>query len=167
MIWTKLVNFGRLFGVCFFVLLFFVLLLAVAIVFVSLGLISYAWDRMKKWFISFFTTWVLFFPNIAEAHPDGATPFWYPSSYIYGFVEGCWQTVEISRAPFTEEMWPDDVRSACGCVVDSLRHSLTFTEVTRTDNASLAGMQLIVNATLPICINQELTKKERDKNGGA
>ena len=37
---------------------------------------------------------MLFLPSLLSAHPDGATPYWYPATYIYGFVEGCWKTVE-------------------------------------------------------------------------
>jgi len=58
-----------------------------------------------------------------------ATPFWYPSSYIYGFVKGCKQSVEQFQPDFTKKLWPDDVTEVCGCVVDSLRHSLTWLEV--------------------------------------
>ncbi len=102
---------------------------------------------------------LLFFVDKTHAHPDGATPFWYPSSYVYGFVKGCSESIEQARPPFIEQLWPDQVRSVCGCVIDALRHSLTFVETINSDNESQAGMQLIVNATMPICVNQELAKK--------
>ena len=105
-----------------------------------------------------------------SAHPDGAVPFWYPASYIYGFVNGCAQTVELRRAPITAELWPDEVRSVCGCIMDSLRHALTFEEAV-AEGAS--AMQLIVSSTMPICIQEELARKgdnsgdksNRDANG--
>ena len=99
---------------------------------------------------------LLLFIDKAHAHPDGATPYWYPSSFIYGYVVGCADSVEQNQAPFTEEMWPDQVRSVCGCVVDALRHSLTYQEI--TDNETKASAQLIVNATFPLCIQQELNR---------
>jgi len=99
---------------------------------------------------------LVFYVVKTEAHNDGATPYWYPSSFIYGYVTGCAESVEQNQAPFTQEMWPDQVRSVCGCVVDALRHSLTYQEI--TDNATSASAQLIVNATFPICIQQELNR---------
>jgi len=99
---------------------------------------------------------LLFIIDKTHAHPDGATPYWYPSSFIYGYVVGCADSVEQNQAPFTQEMWPDQVRSVCGCVVDALRHSLTYQEI--TDNETNASAQLIVNATFPLCIQQELNK---------
>ena len=91
-----------------------------------------------------------------SAHPDGAVPFWYPASYIYGFVNGCAHTVELNRDPITTELWPDEVRSVCGCVMDSLRHALTFKDAV-VEGAS--AMQLIVSSTMPICIQEELARK--------
>ena len=99
---------------------------------------------------------LVFYVVKTEAHPDGTTPYWYPSSFIYGYVVGCADSVEQNQAPFTEEMWPDQVRSVCGCVVDALRHSLTYQEI--TDNDTKASAQLIVNATFPLCIQQELNR---------
>jgi hypothetical protein len=95
----------------------------------------------------------------ANSHPYGATPFWYPSSYIYGFVVGCSSSIEQTRPEFIQEMWPDQVKSVCGCVIDALRHSLTFTDVIQTDNLSQMKVQSIVNATMPLCVLQESAKK--------
>ena len=103
-----------------------------------------------------FTIAIILFTTTVKAHPDGAKPYWYPSSFIYGYVVGCADSVEQNQAPFTEEMWPDQVRSVCGCVVDALRHSLTYQEI--TDNETNASAQLIVNATFPLCIQQELNR---------
>ena len=103
-----------------------------------------------------FTIAIILFTTTVKEHPDGAKPYWYPSSFIYGYVVGCADSVEQNQAPFTEEMWPDQVRSVCGCVVDALRHSLTYQEI--TDNETKASAQLIVNATFPLCIQQELNR---------
>ena len=94
--------------------------------------------------------------NNIYSHPDGSTPYWYPSSFIYGYVSGCSESVEQTQAPFTEEMWPVQVRTVCGCVVDALRHSMTYEEI--LDNETNAAAQLIVNATFPICIREEKIK---------
>ena len=99
---------------------------------------------------------LVFYVVKTEAHPDGATPYWYPSSFIYGYVVGCADSVEQNQAPFTEEMWTDQVRSGWGGVGDALRHSLTYQEI--TDNDTKASAQLIVNATFPLCIQQELNR---------
>jgi len=93
----------------------------------------------------------------AYAHPDGATPYWYPSSYIYGFINGCSKTIEVERIPIIEKLWPDEVRSVCGCVFDSIRHSLTYRESLSEDKSVF---QLIVNSTMPVCMDEELNQKK-------
>ena len=90
------------------------------------------------------------------AHPDGAKPFWYPSSFIYGFIKGCSLTVERERPPIIEKLWPDEIRNVCGCVMDSLRHSFTFQESIAEGRMA---MQLIVNATMPVCMDEQHAKK--------
>ncbi len=102
---------------------------------------------------------ILFCSTSAYAHPDGATPFWYPSSYIFGFIRGCAETVEQNTPQIIEELWPDQIRSVCGCVLDSLRHSFTYHEALAEESAA---MNLIVSATLPICIEEELARKNAD-----
>ena len=99
---------------------------------------------------------LLLWIDYTDAHPDGNIPYWYPSSFIYGYVEGCYESVEQNQAPFTEEMWPVQVRNVCGCVVDALRHSMTYEEI--LDNETNAAAQLIVNATFTICIREEKIK---------
>ena len=89
------------------------------------------------------------------AHPDGATPYWYPSSWIYGFVDGCAGKIEEQGAdgmhPWVNEMWPENIRSICGCTVDALRHGFTFKEV----EGDSERVQMMVNVTLPVCIDEE------------
>ncbi len=99
------------------------------------------------------------FSSTVYAHPDTTTPFWYPSAYIYGFITGCSDAVEQNQIPFTQEMWPDQVRSVCGCVVDALRHSFSFVEVAKTDNESMAERQFVITAIMPSCVQQELLNK--------
>ena len=89
----------------------------------------------------------------ALAHPDGATPYFYPSSFVFGFIEGCWETIEQSEAPITQELWPDQIKVVCGCVVDALRHSVEFSKV--RDNYMDPGIQLIVTATFPVCVHEQ------------
>tara|TARA_B100001989_G_C24457947_1_gene422572 strand:- start:47 stop:400 length:354 start_codon:yes stop_codon:yes gene_type:complete len=101
---------------------------------------------------------LLFYATKVNGHPDGATPFWYPSSFIYGYINGCAESVEQGQFSFTEEFWPDEVRSICGCVVDSLRHSLEYEKM--LDNNSKSQAASIVFATFPICITEERLKKE-------
>jgi len=111
---------------------------------------------MKNIWLTIFL--ILIFSSKINSHSDGAIPYWYPSSYIFGFIKGCADTIEISLSPMTKELWPEQIRSVCGCVIDSLRHSITFQEA--TDDDLKAGMQLIVSATMPICMNEELKKNE-------
>jgi len=93
--------------------------------------------------------------NPILSHPDSATPFWFPSTYIYGFVQGCWESVE-HFPDITKGMWPDDIRKVCGCVMDSLRHSMTFAEVEDAQNQTtmVNKFQNLVDATLPVCISE-------------
>ena len=103
-------------------------------------------------------TFVLFSTQEIKSHPDGAIPYWYPASYIYGFVDGCAETIEISGV-YSDRFWPNEIRSLCGCVIDSLRHSLTFEEISSEDKQSNVDTQMIVSATMPICIQEKLNEK--------
>jgi len=99
----------------------------------------------------------LFLPFTVVSHPDGITPYWYPSSFIYGYVTGCADQVEKDQIPFTKEFWPEQVRSICGCVVDAFRHSVTYEEI--IDNSTNQKMVAIASATFPICVRQESIRK--------
>ena len=106
------------------------------------------------------TLFAIFSHSVAYSHPDGATPYFYPSTFIYGFVGGCAETVEQTRAPVTQDLWPDGVRAVCSCVVDALRHSMPFHEA--QNDLMKPKMQTIVDATFPICVDQ--VKAEIKKN---
>ena len=95
---------------------------------------------------------VYLLPTTALSHHEGMKPYFYPSTYIYGFVSGCAETVEQTRAPVTQVLWPDGVRAVCSCVVDALRHSVTFAEA--KDDSMKPKMQVIVDATFPVCVEQ-------------
>ena len=101
-----------------------------------------------------FTIAIILFTITVKAHPDGAKPYWYPSSFIYGYVTGCADQVEKNQVPFTQFMWPEQVRSVCSCVVDAFRHSVTYQEI--LDNSTNAEMIMIATATFPICVQQEM-----------
>ena len=73
--------------------------------------------------------------------------------FIYGYINGCYEATEYNQVPFTEDMWPDNVKNVCGCVVDAMRHALTYEEM--LDNASHMQAVLIAQATLPMCVQQE------------
>ena len=99
---------------------------------------------------------VIVFATQTNAHPDGATPYWYPSNFIYGYITGCADQVEKNQVPFTQQMWPEQVREVCGCIVDSFRHSVTYEEI--LDNATNATMVLIATATFPVCVDEVLRR---------
>ena len=104
---------------------------------------------------------LLLFTNVAFSHPDGVKPYWYPSSYTYGFVKGCWQTFSEKQA-FTE-FWPEDVQEVCGCVLDSLRHSLPWAEVESKNTEDKEKFDKIVSGVLPICILEQTKRKEKNE----
>ena len=106
---------------------------------------------MKKIVLTFLL--LLYTMSLLYGHPDGKSPYWYPSTFIYGYINGCYEATEYNQVPFTEDMWPDNVKNVCGCVVDAMRHSLTYDEM--LDNASHAQAVLIAQATLPMCVQQE------------
>ena len=97
-------------------------------------------------------------PTLLLAHPDSDTPYWFPSAFIYGYVTGCADQVEKNQVPFTQEMWPEQVREVCACLVDTLRHSVTYQEI--LDNATNAEMVLIATATFPVCVDEVTRRNE-------
>ena len=95
---------------------------------------------------------LLLWIDYTEAHPDGNIPYWYPSSFIYGYINGCAESVEQKQLPFTQEMWPEDVKEVCACLVDSFRHVLTYQQI--TDNATNGIVVTIATATFPVCVDE-------------
>ena len=57
-------------------------------------------------------------------------------------------------------MWPDNVKNVCACVVDAMRHSLTYEEM--LDNASHEKTVMIATATIPICVREELLQIQKE-----
>jgi len=90
------------------------------------------------------------------SHPDGSKPYWYPSQFIYGFIHTCSHTIENERVPITEKLWPNEIRNVCGCVIDGIRHSLTYQEAT---NKKQSQVNMIGLTLMPICINEQMVKK--------
>ena len=94
---------------------------------------------------------LILFPTLLFAHPDSEAPYWYPSTYLYGFIQGCWETVEQNQS-LAEGMWPDDIRAVCGCVIDSVRHSIPFHEAEGKTPESIKKFDYITKNVLPQCI---------------
>ena len=100
----------------------------------------------------------LLFATSVNAHLDGATPYWYPTTYLYGFVQGCWETVEQNQS-LAEGMWPDDIRAVCGCVVDAidiLSHFMRPRMVLLRVSKSLMRFQLVFYLNVSWKMRQEL-----------
>ena len=94
---------------------------------------------------------LVFVATSAYAHPDGAKPYWYPSTYLYGFIQGCWETVEQNQT-LAAGMWPDDIRAVCGCVIDAVRHSMPFHEAESPNPETKAKFDFVTSGVLPQCI---------------
>ncbi len=91
------------------------------------------------------------------AHPDGSKPYWYPSQFIYGFIHTCAHTIENEKVPLTKKLWPNEIRNVCGCVIDGIRHSLTYQEATSKKESKV---NMIGLALMPICINEQVVKNK-------
>jgi len=94
---------------------------------------------------------MLFLPSLLWAHPDGTTPYWYPATYIYGFINGCWQTIE-QKQTLSKNMWPDDIKAICGCALDAIRHAMPFHEAESRSPETQAKFDFITRGVLPQCI---------------
>lgn len=59
---------------------------------------------------------LLLWIDYTEAHPDGATPYWYPSNFIYGYINGCADQVEKKPNPiYTNDVARTSKRSMRLC----------------------------------------------------
>ena len=96
-----------------------------------------------------FVMTIIIWKKDAFGHPDGATPYWYPATFIYGFVQGCWQTVEQNQS-LASGMWPDDIRAVCGCAIDAVRHAMPYHEV--ENPAHSEKFDFVTQGVLPQCI---------------
>ncbi len=97
---------------------------------------------------------LLLWSSVLSAHPDGAKPYWYPSAYLYGFIHGCWESVEQNQI-LAEGMWPDDIRQVCGCTIDAIRHSIPYHDVEKRDPVADAIFDEITRSVLPVCISEQ------------
>jgi len=100
--------------------------------------------------------------NHVNAHPDGTKPYWYPSTYLYGFIQGCWETVEQNQT-LSAGMWPDDIRTVCGCVIDAVRHAMPFHEAESPNPEIKAKFDFITSGVLPQCIVETETNIKMKK----
>tara|TARA_B100001013_G_C24579531_1_gene430014 strand:+ start:704 stop:1018 length:315 start_codon:yes stop_codon:yes gene_type:complete len=98
---------------------------------------------------------IILFSSIVYAQPDNATLNWYPSSYIHRFVNSCFDSLEVNQVPSVCRGMVL-YASCCACVLDKLRHSLTWEEIEKTGFSE--EMQSIIEATLPFCVSQELIR---------
>tara|TARA_Y100000356_G_scaffold123364_1_gene118307 strand:+ start:564 stop:884 length:321 start_codon:yes stop_codon:yes gene_type:complete len=81
----------------------------------------------------------------------------YPSDYIYGFVQGCYETIEQSQM-LSGKFWPDHVKVICGCMMDSIREEIPFDQT--IDNKSMNLMFEVSAFILPECIRKMTLKAE-------
>ena len=57
---------------------------------------------MKKIVLTFML--LLYTMSLLYGHPDGKSPYWYPSTFIYGYINGCYEATEYNQVPFTNDM---------------------------------------------------------------
>jgi hypothetical protein len=107
--------------------------------------------------------------NSTKAFPiPGFNAYWYPSEAIYGFVQGCWQ--EMEQAQGLNELWPDEVRAVCGCIIDNIRLVVTWAEFSLEWTGTLEGnKRTLAGGYTNMCILKVLQikqmKKEMNESG--
>ena len=52
--------------------------------------------------------------------------YFYPSAAVYGFVGECWKTMEGMNHPISQELWPSEIQTLCGCILDNIRMTVPW-----------------------------------------
>ena len=86
----------------------------------------------------------------------------YPSSVIYGFIEGCYIAFEDAQYK-SGELWPTDLKEICGCIMDGIREAVSLQSFVDNWGGKLNPEQeSIANMFGMICTEQVI--KERLHN---
>ena len=86
-------------------------------------------NQMKKviLFLMLLSVLIISAFNSARAHDNSSSlDYYYPSATIYGFVQECWKTMEGTNHPMTVNLWPAEVQTLCGCILDNIRMSVPW-----------------------------------------
>ena len=100
-----------------------------------------------------FSTFLFCFLSINDSYSKDD----YPSDYIYGFVQGCYETIEQSQM-LSVKFWPDHLKVNCGCMMDTIRKEIPFDQT--IDNKSMDLMFEVSAFILPECIRKMKLKAE-------
>ena len=94
--------------------------------------------------------------------------FYYPSAAVYGFVGECWKTMEGMNHPITNDLWPDEVQTVCGCVLDQMRTTIPWPAFRDSWGGDLDPVQSqMAGMWSNYCILRVLELKEKGKLNGS
>ena len=109
------------------------------------------------------------FVSKAYAEHDSRTIFEpkYPSSVIYGFIEGCYIAFEDAQYK-SDKLWPDDLKNICGCIMDGVREAVTAKEFLKDWGGELTEEQRSMsNMFGMLCTDQIIKQKLRENKDPA
>ncbi len=127
-------------------------------------------NQMRRAFFFLIILTVLIFTafNSARAHDNSSLEYYYPSAAVYGFVQECWTTMEGFGSEMTQTLWPTELQSVCGCILDQMRMTITWREFRDEWKEELTPIQRsLASMHSDFCMKQALEMKGRERKNGS
>ncbi len=128
-------------------------------------------NQMRRAFFFLIVLTVLIFTafNSSRAHDNSSSTtleYYYPSAAVYGFVQECWTTMEGFGSEMTQTLWPTELQTVCGCILDQMRMTITWREFRDEWKEELTPIQrTIASMHSDFCMKQILEMKRRGFGG--
>ena len=105
------------------------------------------------------------FVSKVHAEHDSRTIFEpkYPSSVIYGFINGCYMTFEDAQYK-SDQLWPDDLKNICGCIMDGLREAVPAKDFLKDWGDELTEEQRSLSNMFGMLCTEQIIKQKLREN---
>ena len=128
--------------------------------------------RRAIFFLMILSILILTVFNSSRAHDNSSSTtlleYYYPSAAVYGFVQECWTTMEGFGSEMTQTLWPTELQTVCGCILDQMRMTITWREFRDEWKEELTPIQKsIASMHSDFCMKQALEMKGREGRIGS
>jgi len=122
-------------------------------------------DLFKVVLLIFFLFCVMVLVSQPSKAEDSRTIFEpkYPSGVIYGFINGCYIAFEDAQYK-SDQLWPDDLKNICGCIMDGLREAVSAKEFLKNWGGELTEEQRSMSNMFGMLCTEQIIKQKLREN---
>ena len=122
-------------------------------------------DLFKVVLLIFFLFCVMVLVSQPSKAEDSRTIFEpkYPSGVIYGFINGCYIAFEDAQYK-SDQLWPDDLKNICGCMMDGLREAIPAKEFLKNWGGELTEEQRSMSNMFGMLCTEQIIKQKLREN---